>query len=350
METHNPNPAAPAKKKMVLRILLLVFVASLGYWVVSKMLYARNHEETDDAQLDADISPVLSRVAGYIESIRFEENQPVTKGDTLITIDRRDLDLKVRQAETQVDIARANEDVATAAVEKARADLHTAETAIDAAKIRLWRSGQDFDRIKNLQQSGAGTAQQFDAAKSEKEAAEIQVITANRQKEAALLQVRTAEQQVHVAHASVLARQADYDFSLLQSSYATVMAPVSGIASKKNIQIGQLVNAGSPLFSIVSDTNVYVTANFKETQVGALKKGQPVDVKVDAYPDRIFQGSVYSFSPATGARFSLLPPDNATGNYVKVVQRIPVRINLLEHEAVGMLHPGMSVRVAVHTD
>ena len=124
----------------------------------------------------------------------------------------------------------------------------------------------------------------------------------------------------------------------------------SGIASKKNIQIGQLVNAGSPLFSIVSDTNVYVTANFKETQVGSLKKGQPVDVKVDAYPDRIFQGAVYSFAPATGARFSLLPPDNATGNYVKVVQRIPVHINLSNQEDVGLLHPGMSVRVSVHTD
>ncbi|MEO6168482.1 MAG: HlyD family secretion protein, partial [Chitinophagales bacterium] len=144
------------------------------------------------------------------------------------------------------------------------------------------------------------------------------------------------------------AKQADLDYALLQLSYATIKAPVSGVASKKSVQPGQLVQSGQTLFNVVSDSNVYVVANFKETQLDEMKQGQHVTVKVDAFPKDKMEGTVYSFAPATGAKFSLLPPDNATGNFVKVIQRVPVKIKLINSkEQIQVLRPGMSVKVTV---
>lgn len=340
-------PTEKRPKKPVLKIMLLLVVVAVSYWAVSKFLYASNHEVTDDAQLDKDMAPVLARVGGYVREIRFEENQPVKAGDTLVVIDDRELMNKVQQAEVGVQAAEAAIGAARAAVTAAAAQLQTARAAVDAAKVRVWRAEKEFVRITNLQQQGAGTAQQFDAAKAEKDAAEVQLVAADRQSVAAAAAVASAEEQVAVTRVAATARKVDESYAGLQHSYAYVLAPLSGIASKKNVQPGQLVNPGSPLFAIVADTDPFVVANFKETQIGKMKKGQPVEVKVDAFPDKLFHGTVSSFSPATGAKFSLLPPDNATGNYVKVVQRVPVKIVLDPDTMNGSLRSGMSVRVAV---
>lgn len=154
--------------------------------------------------------------------------------------------------------------------------------------------------------------------------------------------------QLNVTHTGVSQRQVDVDYAKLQLTYTVVKSPASGITSKKNVQVGQLVQAGQTLFSIVNDNSIYITANFKETQLDKIRDGQKVNIEVDAYPDLKLQGSVYNFSPATGAKFSLLPPDNATGNYVKVVQRIPVKIKINgSKEDIDKLRPGMSVSVSV---
>jgi membrane fusion protein (multidrug efflux system) len=347
--TTMPEPDKRSKKP-ALKIILLLVVSGIAYWAVSKFTYARHHEETDDAQLDAEISPVMARVGGFVRAIRFEENSPVRQGDTLVLIDDRDYMIKLQQAEAAVAAAIAAEGVARSGVETAQANLRTAQSTVESAKVRVWRADKEFARIGNLQKEGAGTAQQFDAAKAEKDAADAQLATANRQTDVAAASVNAATEQVKVAATNVAVRQADVDFAKLQWSYTSVTAPASGIASKKNMQVGQLVNQGSPLFAVVSDTNVYIVANFKETQIGKMKIGQSVEVKVDAYPDRVFSGKIYSFSPATGAKFSLLPPDNATGNYVKVVQRVPVKIVLEDANAEAILRPGMSVHVSVQID
>jgi membrane fusion protein (multidrug efflux system) len=149
----------------------------------------------------------------------------------------------------------------------------------------------------------------------------------------------------------VASKQADLDYAKLQLSYSIITAPVSGIASKKNIQPGQLLQAGQTMFTVVSDSSVYVVANFKETQLEKMKEGLPVEVKVDAFPNEKLQGTIYSFSPATGAMFSLLPPDNATGNFVKVIQRVPVKVKLNTPASLAsLLRPGMSVKVSVKVD
>ena len=316
------------KKKILPVILALIVIASVAFGI-SKYVYSQHHEDTDDAQIDSDISPVIARVAGYVNEIQFEDNQHVNKGDTLIKLDDRDLQIKVQQAEAALANASANVPVAKANVVTAEANQSTAKTAIDAAKIRVWKATQDMNRYTNLIADKSVTQQQFDAVKAEKESAEAALQTTIKQQQATTAQIGSVQQMIAVANSSLQQRQADVDYAKLQLSYATIIAPASGLASKKNVQSGQLVNAGTPLLSIVSDENIYVIANFKETQLTKMKEGLAVEIKTDAFPDENIEGTIYRFSAATGAKFSLLPPDNATGNFVKVVQRIPIKITFI---------------------
>ncbi len=342
---------APKKKNKVLPIILVLVVCTVGIYAFNKISYARHHEDTDDAQLDNDINPVLSRVAGYVDQIRFEDNQLVNKGDTLVLLDDRDLEIKVEQAAAALENAKASVSVAEANVSSAIANFETAKSTVESSRIRVWKSSQDFTRFQNLLNDKAVTQQQYDAAKAEKETADAQQSISQRQQNAASAMVDAAKKQITVANANVSQKQADLDYAKLQLSYATIIAPATGIASKKNIQQGQFVNAGSSLFAIVAENNVYVLANFKETQLEKMQKGNPVEVIVDAFPDTKLEGTVYNFSAATGAKFSLLPPDNATGNFVKVIQRIPVKIALKGLETLkDKLRPGMSVKVSVKID
>jgi len=338
------------KKKAPLIILSLVIMSAAAFGI-SKYVYSLHHEDTDDAQLDADISPVLSRVSGYVNEIRFEENQHVNKGDTLVKLDDRDLYIKVQQAQAALDNALANVSVAKANSGTSQANVATASSNVEAAKVRVWKANQDFERYQSLINDKAVTQQQFDAAKAEKLSADAQLESVVKQESAASMQGQASSQQVTVAQSMIAQRQADLDFAKLQWSYATIISPATGLVSKKSIQAGQYVNAGTPLFSVVSDNGVYVIANFKETQLEKMKTGLPVEVKVDAFPSQKIEGTVYSFSAATGAKFSLLPPDNATGNYVKVIQRIPIKIKLnVDKEMASALRPGMSVKVSVKLD
>ena len=341
----------PPKKKKALPFILAIIVIGSLIFGISKYIYARHHEDTDDAQLDADVSPVLSRVSGYIKEIRFEDNQLVKKGDTLLKIDESDFIIRLAQSNAALENANAGISVAKANVASAQASIDAAKSVVDAMKIRVWKSKQDFDRYQELLNTHAVTAQQFETAKAEKESAEAAMQTAIRQQQTATMQMKTMEQQVGVTESMKAQRQADVDYAKLQLSYINVIAPANGIATKKNVQLGQLVNAGSPLCAIVNDSNIYVTANFKETQLTRMKEGLTVEVIADAFPDEKIEGKVYRLSAATGARFSLLPPDNATGNYVKVVQRIPVKIKLNgSRELLSRLKPGMSVKVSVKLD
>ncbi len=346
----NTEQKKSKKKRAPLLILAIVLVSAAAFGI-NKYFYSLHHIDTDDAQVDADIHPMLARVSGYVEEIRFEENQHVNKGDTLVKLDDRDLQIKVQQAQAALENAIAGNSVAKANTGTAQANVSTASSNVEAAKVRVWKATQDFNRYENLLKDKAITQQQYDAAKAEKLTAEAQLEAANKQLTSSSMQGQATGQQVSVAQSLITQRQADLDFAKLQLSYATIIAPASGLASKKNIQMGQYINAGTPMFSIVSESGMYVVANFKETQLEKMKTGLPVEVKADAYPDQEIPGTVYSFSPATGAKFSLLPPDNATGNFVKVVQRVPVKIKLnTDKETMERLRAGMSVSVSVKID
>lgn len=337
-----------SKKKKALPIILALIIIASATFGITKYVYAIHHEDTDDAQVDADINPVLARVTGYVNEIRFEDNQKVNKNDTLIKLDDRDLQIKLLQAQAALDNATANILVARANASTAGANFETTKSGVDAAKVKLWKATEDFTRYENLVKEKAVTQQQYDAAKADKQTADASLQSAQKQQQASSMLIDAAQQQVAVAQSMIAQKQADVDFAKLQLSYATILSPVAGTASRKSVQPGQLVNAGSPLFSVVADENVYVIANFKETQLTNMKEGLPVEVITDAFPDTKIEGTVYRFSAATGAKFSLLPPDNATGNFVKVVQRVPVKIKLNgDKEMLNKLRPGMSVKVSV---
>jgi len=340
----------PAKKKnKVLPIVLGVLIVIGGIFGVKEYLYFSKHVDTDDAQIDGDISPVVARVGGYVKDIYFEENTKVTQDQVLVTLDDRDYKIKLEQAMAGQVGANAGVGVSQAQIAATAANTSTAKANIEGAKVKLNLAQKDYERYANLIKDGAITQQAFDQAKAQKETAQAAYTAAVDQYNAAVKQVGTTQSQLNVSSSGVAQRQSDVDFAKLQLSYTQIKAPAMGIVSKKNVQKGQLVQAGQSLFAIVNDNSLFVTANFKETQLEKLRSGLKVKIEVDAYPDEELMGEIYNFSPITGAKGSLLPPDNATGNFVKVVQRVPVKIKLqsTNKELINKLRPGMSVKVSV---
>lgn len=349
MAKEQTTPQETKKKSKVIPIILLLVLIGGAIFGVKEYIYYSKHEDTDDAQIDADISPVVARIGGYVDSISFEENQHVDKGQVLVKIDDRDYKVKLEQAVAAKQGAGSSTGVNEAQVLSQTANSASAKATAVSAAARLEKAEKDYARYANLVKDGSVTQQQFDQAKADRDVAAATYKAAQDQYKASVEQIGATRSQMNVITTGVSQKQVDIDYAKLQLSYATLKAPASGIASKKSIQVGQLVQAGQTLFSIVNDNSVYITANFKETQLEKLANGKKVDIEVDAYPDLKVEGTVYNFAPATGAKFSLLPPDNATGNFVKVVQRVPVKIKIdASKEVLAKLRPGMSVKVSVN--
>lgn len=337
------------KRNKVVPIILGVLLLVGAIFGTKAYIYYSKHVDTDDAQIDGDISPVVARVGGYVQDIKFEENTLVKEGDILVRLDERDYQVKLEQAEAGQKGASAGVTVSQSQIAATSANTHTAKANIEAARVQLELADKDYARYANLVKDGSITRQAFDQAKAQKESAQAAFTAAQDQYATAVKQVGTTQSQLALSNTGVDQRQADVDFAKLQLSYTEIKAPTTGIVSKKNVQKGQLVQAGQSLFSIVNENSLYITANFKETQLEDITPGLKVKVEVDAYPSEDIEGEVYNFSPITGAKGSLLPPDNATGNFVKVVQRVPVKIKITKapKEVLAKLRPGMSVNVSV---
>lgn len=358
------NTQQPKKKSKGFIIVLALLLIAGTWFGISKYIHAQHHEETDDAQIEANISPVIPRVAGYVKEVRVKDNQYVKKGDTLLILDDRDLTLKVLQAEaalatakTNLGVANANSSASKANISTTEAGISTADAQIEAAKVNVWRTTQDYERYSNLIKDHSITQQQFEQASAAKQTAEkqLQILVAQknqvaRQTSSVASQSNAVSSQIDVANAMIKQKEVEVAEAKLNVSYAAITAQESGMVSKVNVQQGQFLQPGQSVFSIVSDNNSWVVANFKETQFEKMRVGQKVTVHADAYPDHSFEATLTSFSPATGSRFALLPPDNASGNFVKVVQRLPVKIefNKAGDSLVNQLRPGMNVTVDVH--
>lgn len=339
------------KKNLVVPIILGVLLVIGIIFGIKEWTYFSKHVDTDDAQIDGDISPVVARVGGYVKDINFEENTHVTEGQILVKLDDADYKVKLEQAQAGQKGANAGVGVAQSQIIATQANTSTAKANVDAAKVKLNLANKDFARYANLVKDGSITRQAFDQAKATQESAQAAYRAAVDQYQAAVKQVGTTQSQLAVSSNVISQRQSDIDFAKLQLSYTDIKAPASGIVSKKNVQKGQLIQPGQSLFAVVNDGSIYVTANFKETQLEKIKTGSKVEIEVDAYPEEKIEGEVYNFSPITGAKGSLLPPDNATGNFVKVVQRIPVKIKIHpSKEMLAKLRPGMSVKASVSTN
>lgn len=354
------------KRNPVFLIILAVLVIGGSWFGISKYRHGLHHEETEDAQVSADISPVIPRVSGYVTEIRIKDNQHVKKGDTLIVLDDRDYKIKLEQAEaalataqTNLNSARATTSAAKANIATSQASVGTIDAQIEAAKITVWRTQQDYERYANLIKDHSITQQQYEQALAAKQTAEKQLAILQEQKKQASQQTNAVSQQstataqqIGIADATIKQRQVDVDAAKLNLSYTVITAPQDGLVSKVSVQPGQFVQPGQGLFSIVHSDEVWVIANFKETQLNKMRTGQKVTVTADVFPKHKFNATLSSFSPATGSTFALLPPDNASGNFVKVVQRLPVKIEFTElsDTLVKKLRPGMNVYVDVHLD
>jgi membrane fusion protein (multidrug efflux system) len=343
-----PAESRPPNQKIIVYVvsaLVLIGAAAFGY---HRLEFALAHEETDDAQVEGDISPVLPRVPGYVASVLVSDNEHVKAGEALVQIDPRELDLRVASAEAALANAAADKATAEAALEAARAVAATAAANVDTALVRQRKASADLARDTILAQTGAITDSQLADTRASADTASAQLAEARSEAEAAKLQIGVAGARVAAAGTTSAQRAADLDFARLQRSYATVTAPIAGVVSRKSVEPGQLVQAGQTLLSVASDTDTWVVANFKETQLTRLRAGQEAEFEVDSYPGVVFRGTVDSLSGATGARFALLPPDNSSGNFVKVTQRVPVKIALSQAPDAGHpLRPGMSVTATV---
>jgi membrane fusion protein (multidrug efflux system) len=376
-----PPPAKSKSAVMRLRIILgvLVLLAGVsGWWA-----YARQFEDTDDAQTDANISAISPRIPGTVVAVRVVDNQAVKAGDLLVELDRNDLAVALAQARATVAQAeaayeaespgvsitetsnQASLSAADAELANSEADLEAAKRDLDQAEANNRYAQQQLVRAKKLVASGAMTVAEFDQSSSAADAARASVNAARKhvdQRRAHLLtaQARLREtrlntpRQLVVREAELEARKASLELARAQLkqaelnlSYAGIVAPVDGIVGKKSVNIGDRVQPGQQLLALTQTDEIWVTANFRETQIGHLRIGQRASVHVDAI-GRDYRGVVESFGGATGSRYSLLPPENATGNYVKVVQRLPVRIRLEPGQPeIDRLRPGMSVEPKV---
>jgi membrane fusion protein (multidrug efflux system) len=332
-----PAKAEPNTRKTILLGVAGVAVLIAVFYIVKTMLFSFHHEETDNAQVDGHLYPVLPRVSGQVVDVLVTDNQKVAAGDVLLRIDPSDYKIKR-------DIAAAALENAKAALAVSQANVSVAKSNVGVVEANRAKVALDLERSTNLRKQDVIPQSEFDAVKANAQAISSQYASSENQYKSTLSQITLAQ-------AQVAQRQAELDNADLQLSYTTVKAPEAGIVSKKNVEPGQFVQTGQPLLSLVGNEDVWVTANFKETQLKKMKVGQEVSVEVDAYPNVEFHGKIESIASATGAKFALLPPDNASGNFVKVVQRIPVKIIITDKpDPAHPLRVGMNVIATVTTD
>ncbi|MEO6328047.1 MAG: HlyD family secretion protein [Ginsengibacter sp.] len=365
-ETHEHHTKPKEKKKSKTFIIVLGLLVIAGGWFgITKYIHGQHHEETDDAQVESNISPVIPRIPGYLKEVRVKDNQLVKKGDTLLILDDRDLRLKLEQSEaalltskSNLSAARATSTAANTNINTSRANVGIVNAQIESAKINVWRTTQDYNRYANLIKDHSITQQQYEQALAAKQTAEQQLQVLVQQKNQATQQTGAVEsqstatsQQIGIASSVIKQKEVDVEDAKLNLSYTVITAPANGLISKVGVQPGQYLQAGQSLFSIVLNEDKWVVANFKETQFNKMRVGQKVIIHADAFPKHDFIAMLSSFAPATGARFALLPPDNSSGNFVKVVQRLPVKIEFDNNDSlITELRPGMNVDVDVHVD
>lgn len=336
-------------KKILSYLLTLAVIIVAAIWIGGKFIRLGNVEFTDNAQVKQQIVPVNSRVQGYIKEIRFSEYEPVKKGDTLVIIDDSDMRLNVARAKADYANALAGRSVADRSVESASANVAVSEASIAEAKVLMDNAAADLSRYEQLLAKDAVTRQQYDRAKTDYEAKKARYEMLARQRRATSSVVDINRQRISQSEAGIELAKALLETAELNLSYTVILAPCDGYTSRKEIQVGQLVQPGQTLLDIVDSSDIWVTANYKETQLRHIAPGSEVEIEVDAIPGVDFKGEVTAISTATGASLSLLPQDNSAGNFVKVRQRVPVRISFVGNspEDMARLRAGMNVECKV---
>lgn len=337
-------------KKIISYIITLIVISIASTWIATRFWHPGNVEFTDNAQICRHIIPVNCRVQGYIKQIRFKEYEPVKKGDTLVIIDDAEMKLRVAQALADYHNALAARMVADRSVGVASANIAVTESSVAEARALMELAESDLARHDKMLAKDAVTRHQYDVVKTDCEAKRARYEMLARQQTATSSILTETRQRIAQADAAVEQSKALLDAAELNLSYCTVTAPCDGYASRKNIQTGQLIQPGQTLLDVIDSTEVWVTANYKETQTAHIGEGSSAEITVDAIPGVTFHGKVISLSSATGASLSLLPQDNSAGNFVKVRQRIPIRIEFTtdnKPEHLQRLRAGMNVECEI---
>ena len=337
-------------RKTLLMLLPVVLLVAGLYGGLQWWRDWRFQQSTDDAYVESDISLISPKIEGYIKNVEVEDNQHVKAGQVLFVIDDSDFAAKVAQSKAAVDA-----EVASVATFETRHDqqlamINQAAAEVESAKAEVGRADLDQKRYVSLVASDVATKQRYETAEADATKASANLLRAQAALEAAKQQLAVLDAQKHEEQAKRDQARATLQLAQNDLDNTVIRAPVDGVVGNRAGQIGQYVKPGTQLASLVPLPKVYVTANFKETQLTRMRPGQPAEISVDAYPDQVIDGKVESFAPASGAEFSLLPPDNATGNFTKIVQRVPVRIAVpADSPLSSLLRPGLSVVVNVDT-
>jgi len=333
-----------SRKKWVIGAIAAAIVVTVVA-AVPRVNHWMHYESTDDAFIEADITPMSPKIDGYVQSVSVNDNQHVKKGDVLVQIDPRDRQAKLDQAIAKLAASQAAIEESKANIQTIKANADTAQAEVDSAQADADYAISQANRYRTMTSGAASESERQNVLAAERSAA-AKVAASRSRLLAAQAQLNTAKAQLSSSIAQGNVERAAVALAELELSYTKITAPVDGLVTKKNVQPGAYLQPGQRLLAIVPD-EVWVVANFKETQLEHMEKGQYVSIRIDAYPDQDFEGKVDSIQSGTGSRFSVLPPENATGNYVKVVQRVPVKIMLNANQSGKLLAPGMSVQPEV---
>lgn len=331
-------------------VVIAIILVGLG-WVGSRFIHLGRVEYTDNAQIRRNIIPINSRVQGYIQKVCFDDFQFVHKGDTLVVIESSEYRLKVVQAKANYQKALMENSAMETVISTTANNLTVSDANIEELRIRLNQAKTDFHRYEQLYAQKAVTRQQYDNAKADYEATRAKYDMLVRQKRSTSLVKDEQTQRLEQNQTNIEVAQAAQHLAELNLSYTVIVAPCNGVTSKRAIQEGQLIQPGQTLLSVVDHDSVWVIANYKETQTRHIDEGMPVDIEVDAVPGITYQGRVATLSSATGAQYSIIPQDNSAGNFVKVEQRIPIKIVFTgenRREDMDRLRSGMNVECEVN--
>ena len=318
----------------------------LMIWALLRFFHVGDNEYTEDAQVEAYVNPISTKVAGYLQEIRFDEHQKVHRGDTLAIIDDREYKIQLMQAEAALKQAQAGRAIIHSDVHVSENATNISEANIDELKARLENQQRNLERYANLLEADVIPQYEYDQAETEYEAMKARYTSLLRQKQSTQLNTKTMTDKIALSEADILKAQAAVDMAKLNISYCYILAPYDGIMGRRKIASGQLVQAGQQLATIVQSGEKWVTANYTESQIESIHVGDRMRLVVDAIKGKSFSGEVTAISGATGSRYSAVPVDNSTGNFVKVQQRIPVRIKFLDDEAaLEDVRAGMNVQV-----
>ena len=334
--------------KRIYNVVIILFLAGAVAWCFSHFYHGSDVAYTDDAQVNRHITPINTRVPGFIKEIRFNDYQHVKKGDTLVIIE--DAEFRLHVAEAGLRGSKSSSSVVTASMGTTASNVQTASAGIEEARVDMINAKQDFDRFAALMKKDAVTRQQYDNAYARYLGAKARYEQASSRKQSAASVHNVQSQQLGGSRAGESVAEAQLNLARLNLSYTIIVATCDGVMGRKDIHEGQLVQPGQMLARIVDDNDVWVVANYRETQMDGITVGKSVDFTADAIPGVVFHGKVQALSAAAGNAYSMIPVDNATGNFVKVEQRVPVRIALTKDndpKQVALLRAGLNVETKV---